>query len=357
MAEHEELQVFYCEGCGGIMEFDIPRQTFRCANCGREEVLSPDDNVVEEHDYQAFLHHRGDDEWTAATQVQRCESCGAEIVVQKNATTAFCGFCGSSHVLPVLQEAGIRPEGIVPFQVDRHKAGELFRKWIKGKWFAPNTLKNLYQQDKLQSVYLPYWTYDADATAHYTGQGGQVYYVTVGSGENKRQERRVRWYPVSGTISHFFDDVLICARAQQDRLLDRNSAYATSGSCMPFDLAYLSGYQAEKYTLGVEEGFSQAQGKMKDALTDMAHRQILERFDEARVHTLNDHYLNIKFKHVLLPMWMSGYQYAGKLFRFLINGQTGRVFGEYPKSKWKVGFAVILGILLAAALIYLVRQG
>ncbi|HWR22869.1 MAG TPA: hypothetical protein VN366_05260 [Feifaniaceae bacterium] len=356
MEQHQDTQVFYCEGCGGIMEFDIPRQTFRCPNCGREEAVAPEDDLVEEHDYQEFLTRKSDEEWESATQVMRCESCGAEIVAQKAATTASCGFCGSAHVLPVLQEAGIRPEGIVPFQVDRHKAGELFRKWIKGKWFAPGSLKNLYQQDKLQSIYLPYWTYDADTTAHYTGQGGRVYYVTVGTGEHKRRERRVRWYPVSGTVSHFFDDVLISARAQQDALLSRNSAYATSGNCLPFDLAYLSGFQAEKYTLGVEEGFAQAQEKMRDELRDMARREILQRFDEAMVHTLSDRYFNVKFKHVLLPMWMSGYQYQGKQFRFLINGQTGKVSGQYPKSRWKIALAVILGLILAGLLIYWFSQ-
>jgi len=351
MEQTTETQVFYCEGCGGVMEFDIPRQTFRCPNCGREEALSPEDNLVEEHDYLAFLQHPDDDVWVNSTQVLRCENCGAQIVVQKNATTAFCGYCGSPHVLPVLQEAGIRPEGIVPFQVDKNKAGELFRKWIRSKWFAPNSLKNLYQQDKMQPNYLPYWTYDADTAAHYTGRGGKVYYVTVGSGKDRHTERRVRWYPVSGDISHFFDDVLVSATADEDVLRRKNEGFATK-NCLPFDLAYLSGYQAEKYTLGVEQGFARAQEIIRDELTALARAQILERYDEAAVSSLQERYFNVKFKHLLLPMWMSGYQYGGKIYRFLINGQTGRVTGQYPKSKWKVALTVLLCLAAAGLLIY-----
>lgn len=356
MEQHkEDAQVFYCEGCGGIMQFDIPRQTFRCPNCGREEALEPEDNVVEEQDYMAFLQRPGDDEWEAETEVRRCESCGAEIVVPHSATTATCGYCGSSQVLQIRQTAGIRPEGIIPFQVDRVKAGELFRKWIRGKWFAPNALKNLYQQDKLQSIYLPYWTYDADATGHYVGQGGRVYYVTVGSGKDRHTERRVHWYPVSGTVSAFFDDVLVSAREKEDPLEGRANAFATA-NCMPFDMAYLSGFQAEKYTLGVQDGFVKAQAEMRNRLYGLAREDILRRYDEARVSNVRDSYFNIKFKHVLLPMWMSGYQYEGKLFRFLINGQTGRVAGNYPKSKWKVFFAVLLGVIVAGLLIYWFMQ-
>lgn len=351
MEQKQETQVFYCEGCGGIMEFDIPHQTFRCPNCGREEALSPHDNSVDEHDYLQFLQHPEDQVWVSATQVLKCENCGAEIVVQKNATTAFCGYCGSSHVLPVLQEAGIRPEGIVPFQVDKNKAGELFRKWIKSKWFAPGSLKNLYQQDKMQANYLPYWTYDADTTARYTGQGGKVYYVTVGSGKDQHTERRVRWYPVSGSLSRFFDDVLVSATANEDALRRRNEGFVTQ-KCLPFDMAYLSGFQAEKYTLGVEQGFAAAQQIMRDELTGMARAQILERYDEAVVNSLDASFFNVKFKHVLLPMWMSGYQYNGKNYRFLINGQTGRVQGQYPKSKWKIALVVVLGLIVAGLLIY-----
>ena len=356
MEQHQEdSQVFYCEGCGGIMQFDIPKQSFRCPNCGREEALQPEDNVVEEQDYSLFLQRPGDDAWEAETEVRRCESCGAEIVVQRNATTAACGFCGSSQVLHVRQEAGIRPEGIVPFQVDRPKVGDLFRKWIKGKWFAPNSLKNLYQQDKLQAIYLPYWTFDADATGQYAGQGGKVYYVTVGTGKDRHTERRVHWYPVSGTVSAFFDDVLVKAREKEDPLEERANVFATS-ACLPFDLAYLSGFQAEKYTVGVQDGYVKAQADMRERLFNLAREDILKRYDEARVNSVNDSYFNVKFKHVLLPMWMSGYQYEGKLYRFLVNGQTGKVAGNYPKSKWKVAFAVILGLIAAALLIYWFMQ-
>ena len=35
-------------------------------------------------------------------------------------------------------------------------------KWMKYRWLAPNDLKQLYQSEKLQAVYVPYWTYDAN---------------------------------------------------------------------------------------------------------------------------------------------------------------------------------------------------
>lgn len=63
------------------------------------------------------------------------------------------------------QEDAIIPDGVLPFQIDRNRVGELFRKWLKGRWMAPGELKHLYQQEKLQGIYLPYWTFDAKADA------------------------------------------------------------------------------------------------------------------------------------------------------------------------------------------------
>ncbi len=58
------------------------------------------------------------------------------------------------------------------------------------------------------------------------------------------------------------------------------------------------------------------------------------------------------FKHILLPVWMAAYKYAGKSYRFLVNGQTGEVQGERPWSVWKITFAVIGGLIVAGAAAY-----
>lgn len=346
----EQAKIFTCDGCGGIMEFNIEKQCFQCPNCGREGELNVDSPIVREHNFYE-IDAAPDKDWQQQTTVMHCESCGAEIIVAADVTSVSCAYCGSSHVLQAKTLSGIKPEAIIPFQVDQHKANELFRKWIKKKWFAPRALRRMYQQDQLKSVYLPYWTYDADSFGDYHGYGGEAYYVTVGSGDNKRTERRVRWYPVSGRINHYFDDVLISAKADPDPLLDNVDTYNTA-NCVPFSAAYLSGFCAQKYTLSVQEGFEKAEKEMENELEHLARSEILSRYDEARISSLSAKFFNIKFKHVLLPMWTSAYYYAGKLFRYAINGQTGKVDGQYPKSKIKVAIATVLGIALVVLILW-----
>ena len=62
----------------------------------------------------------------------------------------------------------------------------------------------------------------------------------------------------------------------------------------------------------------------------------------------------VRFKHILLPVWLAAYKYRGQTYRFVINGRTGRVQGERPWSAIKIAMAVTLGLLVAAGLGYLV---
>ena len=52
------------------------------------------------------------------------------------------------------------------------------------------------------------------------------------------------------------------------------------------------------------------------------------------------------FKHVLLPVWLVGYRYGAKDYQVVVNGATGQVAGEYPKSRVKIALAVIAGLIL-----------
>ena len=57
------------------------------------------------------------------------------------------------------------------------------------------------------------------------------------------------------------------------------------------------------------------------------------------------------YKYLLLPVWMSSFTFNGKVFQFVVNGQTGKVGGKSPVSPWKVALAILIGII-ALIIIY-----
>ena len=65
-------------------------------------------------------------------------------------------------------------------------------------------------------------------------------------------------------------------------------------------------------------------------------------------------YLSYKFpavfetyKYIFIPVYSTAYMYKDKHYNVLINGETGKIKGEYPKSPIKIAaiIIVILGIL------------
>jgi hypothetical protein len=63
-----------------------------------------------------------------------------------------------------------------------------------------------------------------------------------------------------------------------------------------------------------------------------------------------------RFKHVLLPIWISAYRYKDKTFQFLVNGQTGEVQGKAPLSVWKITLLVIFLLIITGAMVWFFQQ-
>jgi hypothetical protein len=53
-------------------------------------------------------------------------------------------------------------------------------------------------------------------------------------------------------------------------------------------------------------------------------------------------------------VYVGGFRHRDRPYRFVINAQSGRVFGRAPLDRWKVALAVALVLtLLAAVLVWL----
>ena len=60
---------------------------------------------------------------------------------------------------------------------------------------------------------------------------------------------------------------------------------------------------------------------------------------------VNSRFSDITYKYLMLPIWVSSFKYNDKIYQFMVNGQTGKVYGKTPVSGWKVALVVFLIIL------------
>ena len=178
--------------------------------------------------------------------------------------------------------------------------------------------------------------------------------LTPGVQRQTRQVRKTRWRSVSGRVGNQFDDVLVMASQSLPRKYMEELEPWDLQNLTPYQEEFLSGFVAESYQVDLEQGFARAGELMAPTIHATIRHDIGG--DHQRIHSVDTRYFNITFKHLLLPTWISAYQYQQKVFRFLVNARTGEVQGERPYSAIKITLFVLM-ILAIVLLVLMLSQG
>ncbi|MFO0799378.1 MAG: hypothetical protein U0804_18065 [Gemmataceae bacterium] len=361
-------KLFPCSQCGAKVAFDPATRSLKCPYCGHATAVpDPADEAaaaVVERDFDAYLERAeaGDGGVIAGhTSQTRCTGCGATVLLEDKVVTKACPFCGT-HLenKPERATGMIPPESLVPFAIDLRGAREAFTGWLGNLWFAPSELKTVANLGQLSGVYVPYWTYDAMTYTAYRGERGDNYQDTETYTERDAQGNtvtrtrtvtRIRWWPASGQVEHFFDDVLVCGSKSVPPHLVASLEPWDLENLEAFRPEFLGGFNTERYAVGLREGFGEAKQLMAPTIDTLVRRDIGG--DHQRVEWKRTDYAAVTFKHLLLPVWVAHYRYRETLYQILVNGRTGHVSGDRPWSAWKI-LGVVLAVLLLVGVIALV---
>ncbi len=347
---------YQCVNCGSSRVFDPNSGTLKCPNCETEEIINAkaqhiDHPLANYTDYLQALEQKNSEKTIAAHEPKSCTHCGAIIEMDENSTATTCPYCDSPFVSVSKQMTRIPPDGILPFKVNKNKVDQIFRDWLKGRWLAPSSLKRLAEKGRIQAVYLPFWVFDAHVDCVYKADGGIHRQETFRNSKGEMQTRIVTdWYPTKGSIHHFFDDVAIIASQSVDRSLVRGirNDYSTAKT-YAFDDRFLAGFGAEIYGIEMPDAHNEAVREMNDSMYVLVQNDVLQRYNEVRNIRMNLNFSDEKFKQLLLPIYVTAYGFEGKTYQVLVNGETGEISGEYPKSYLKIAliiFAVAAFIML-----------
>ncbi|WP_347310419.1 TFIIB-type zinc finger domain-containing protein [Defluviimonas sp. SAOS-178_SWC] len=357
---------FPCPQCGADLRFAPGEGRLICDHCGHEEPVSASGRThqpIPETDFRRGVEAALPDSEIEVARYSKCPNCGAEVEFDPAVHAAECPFCATPVVADTGEGRHIKPKGLAPFVLTEPEARKAMTNWLGSLWLAPSGLADYARKGRaMQGIYVPYWTFDADTASAYRGLRGTVYYVTEqvrvrdpkgGVRTERRQVPKIRWTPVAGRVARFFDDVLVLA--------SRSLPQGYTEALLPWDLSrlepyrpeFLAGFRAEGYTVSLEDGMSNARAQMDR----MIERDV--RFDiggdRQEIQSIETRVSDVTFKHILLPVWSAAYRYRGKSYRFVVNGQTGKVKGERPWSPAKIAIAVILGLILAIVAFFLLQ--
>jgi ribosomal protein S27E len=358
--EKVQARRFKCDACGGEQVYDATSQKLKCKYCSAlREVPAGEGLVVERDLFEGLAEAPRGFGVEGGARSAKCQECGANVVFAELETASRCTFCGSAKVLEQHENTkALRPESLLPFAVDKKRANESFTRWLGKLWFRPSDLRRLAKVQEVAGVYVPFWTFDAHVDSSWTAEAGYYYYVeeeytTQENGETvtrTRSVRHTRWESAWGRRSVDYDDVLVCAsQGLPPELADGLKTFETS-QLVPYSPGFLAGWRAEEYAIDLQAGFGTAQEKMSREQEKRCAGDVPG--DTHRSLSVDNTFSAVTFKHVLLPVWIAAYRYRNKVYRFLVNGQTGEVVGKAPWSILKITLAIVALAAIAFALYY-----
>ncbi len=299
-----------------------------------------------------------------STRTFRCESCGSEVDAPSNQRSLRCPFCDSTYVaeLPLEQRTSQRPEFIIGFEVSREKAQELFFQWIgKNSFFRPGDLVRKAATEKQQGVYIPFWHFSMIAMSQWSAQIGEHWYrtetYTVKNADGKTETRtrtiqETEWWPLSGVYRKYYSGYMVSASKglpQQESLAIQPYRLNTMMRYRPM---YLAGWLSEEYSISREIALATTQQEFRNR-----ERNAISRFLPGDVQSGLTVQTDLDVGGsdlVLLPVHVLSYRYGGKVYRFLVNGQTGKMVGEKPWSGSRIAIVIIAAVLFLVVAVVLV---
>ncbi|HWC23512.1 MAG TPA: hypothetical protein VG502_14530 [Flexivirga sp.] len=360
----EQTRTYPCPQCGANLFYDPGHDRLLCRSCGHGEVITAPQGTVRKRDLQGAMQELAariaEDEKHAAQSLTRevvCQNCGGRTSFNGTLTATKCPYCATPIQRNDLQRAPQRLplDGVLPFQVDEQTARANVKTWINSRWFAPREFKTYREVGSFTSIYLSYFTYDAQTVTDYTGHRGEHYTVEVGDGDNRHTETRTNWWPVSGRVANDFHDVLEPANTG----LDHKKLVALDPwpipAARPYSPQYVAGHLARTYDEDAGRRFeSGARNQIDQEIRDTVRRDIGG--DEQRIDGIRTRYNSLTFAQLLLPVWLLTVTFEGRPFQVFINGVTGEVQGRRPWSKVKIAFAILLALIIVAIVVVVVKS-
>ena len=310
-----------CAVCRGLLD---PEDLF-CSNCGREAPLRADRTSPEE---------------AKPVHSFACAGCGASMHYDPSAASLRCPFCGSEDLKSEEDPPSLAPQKVLPFRISREEALARLQQWLRQGFFRPGDLAAKGVVTVLSPTYVPFWAFSAKTFTHWTADTSRTH-----------PGARANWRPISGE-----------RHGQISGLLVGGSSALTPlelASLSPFDLAPAIAPEEADFTGTVCEQFRVSRKYARPLAKQGIEQREREECAKLVPGSCRNLHVNVRIEDqtsepILAPVWIAAYQYRDRLFRFLVNGQTGQATGETPVSWLRVAAAILAGgAALAAILVIL----
>jgi len=328
---------YFCPSCRARLHFDPHGQNWKCDYCGGtfglEQLSFQEEKLTKEsQEIKMEKDEKGMD-------IYSCPNCGAQIIADESETATFCVYCRSTAILRNKLVGEFNPSFVIPFRNTKEDAIEAFKKIGKGRPLMPKVFSDPKNINDMKGVYIPFWIYDLKVDGSINVDAKRVtsyrsgdYMVTKTDIYDVVRAGNMTYnkIPTDGS-THFDDDIMDSIEP-----FDYNDL-------KEFSYSYLSGFLAEKYDVSSEDASVRAKERAKNSTIDVLKSDV-KGYTSTFVKSSNLNINMTKDDYILIPVWMLNIKYKDKLYKFAMNGQTGKMVGNIPVDK-KKAWLYFLGTL------------
>jgi DNA-directed RNA polymerase subunit RPC12/RpoP len=352
-----DIKEYKCPNCGGAVKFDSGTQKMKCPYCDTEfeiAALAEYQNQLSLPETDRFeIDAAGSKAWEESDlgdlSTGSCPSCGAELIGDNNTIATVCPCCGNTQIMQKRVQGLLKPEYVIPFQLDKKAAKEALLQFYKGKKLLPNFFKSKNHINSIQGLYVPFWLFDAKAMGSVSFKATRV----MAWRDSKYNYTKTDFYSVQREGSLGFEKISVDGSEKMDDDYMDSIEPFDYGKLKNFQTDYLSGFLAEKYDVGIDACKERAVKRIKNSLESQFRASVqgyISVIKERSCVNVEDG----KVAYSLFPVWVLNSKYKNESYQFIMNGQSGLIAGKLPVDKGKVlkyGLLYLFGFGVAFSLI------
>ena len=320
---------YKCPACDAVLKFNPHGQNWKCEYCRNEYSLEDLKSQEVKLEREKEVPKQNLDNYN-------CPNCGASIIALDNTSTTTCPYCRNTTIMKDKLEGEFNPDLVIPFKYTKEDAIESFKKFHKGKILMPKAFNDKKNINEMTGIYIPFWLYDVEVDGDITAICNRV--TTYSDSEYIYTKTDTYKALRSGDVN--FSKVPVDGATRFDDSIMNSIEPFDYKDLKEFSYSYLSGFLADKYDVSKEDAYNVAKMRVDKSFENIL-RQDIKGYSSVIVKDRNIISNNTNSKYCLLPVWMLNIKYKDKIYPFAMNGQTGKMIGDYPVDKKK---AVLLGI-------------
>ena len=314
----------YCLQCGAELSIDYENKKLVCEYCRKEYDYSNDKN---EKEYV-------------------CLSCDVDFISDKP-NLECCPYCSSKNLTVIKLKKNLIIDKLIPFSKTQKDFISKYKKILRKKVFIPNIFYNNKIIKTCNNLYLPYYLCNMHSKA-------KIYIDT---------KKVNKWIADNYKYNKIDDYALVrfCEADLEDvsvRISNKMNKVRLN-NIMPYDFNKLIDYKDIDNYIYEDCKKSINKENLRTEIENIVIKNIFSRikdYDVVELKNIQTTVSNFKYKKVLLPLWVLNIEYKNKMYYFIMNGQTGKVYYELPTSKLKMFAIFIVTFIIVFLILVLVRS-